>query len=259
MRSLPLAALLLCACPPSGPPPEHGTELKLEIGDGALDFGAGVRPVLERRLAAAHLRARVFVDGREVAVRVPDGGDPTAVAEVLLPRAQLRICGSPGAMARALCALDGGAGVALIADEDGRCQAEAVDLAPLRALFAQLDAGLAVEHGPKTRGHVRGDDCLALRADDASPVSGPLPTLRLLLSPNMAEALSAFTAARVGQRLLVLLDDEVLMAPVVLEPLRGKTLTVALPGSLGARAGTLAAVLSGGELPPVALRRTRAY
>ncbi len=254
-----LLFVLLCGCPPKGPPPEHGTELRFTVDSTQLSLGAGLRTVVERRLASAQLKARVFVDGSDVAVRVPDGGSPSAVAEVLLPRAQLRVCPSPDEGAKALCAVDAGPDVTLVADELGRCHAEATRPSALAAVFGAHDAGFALEHGQPFKGHVRGVDCLALAVEQASALSGALPALRLHLSASVADGLGAFTGARIGQRLLVLLDDEVLMAPIVLEPLRGRTLTVALPGPLGSRAQTLAAVLSGGELPAVSLTSTRAY
>ncbi|MEZ5670301.1 MAG: hypothetical protein R3F55_23305 [Alphaproteobacteria bacterium] len=73
-------------------------------------------------------------------------------------------------------------------------------------------------------------------------------TIQLVLTWDAAEAFTAATTRLIGQRLALVVDGVVMMAPTIMEPIPGRSLRIS--GNFdAAEAQALAAKLNGGQLP----------
>lgn len=238
--SLVLLSLLL-ACPEHRYP-ERGVELRYQAPEGA-------RAAVERRLAVLHLVARLTQDGAALAVRVPEGGDVARVKSALARLPHFELCAEEVAVQRRWCEAAPDAGVALHEGGD-REQGCLLDAARADALEA-TDGGPRVLAERSERGfvlHAAAPTCFTPRFLEAhARVEGALdaPVVALTLDDADARPLEALTRKLVRHRLLLVLDGAVLSAPVVMEPIPGGKLQLALPHWTPGDAEELAAALVG--------------
>ncbi len=276
MRCLPAAALacLLIACP-ERKVPERGIELVYTKKDAAP-----VRPVVEKRLAQAKVKARLSEDDGSLSVRVPEDGDVARVKALLSRVAKLEMCeeledeasalcsksdegevalekeslfgasypGGPTVPARGVCFFSGRDRAAVVAAAkaatSGRVLLEAYQEGRVRTFFA-----------PKT--------CFSPGVDEARALPsqfGPGAELNLTFDPPSGKEFAALTGRLVGRRLLVVLDGDVALAPLVQERIAGGSARIT-QGAKGSQADLelLGAALVGGALEGVSLTAERPF
>jgi len=259
---VPVALLVLPGCP-KRKQPERGAELVFKkTGE--------VRPVVERRLAQLGLVTRITDDETSLTVRIPDvasGADLASVGRLLVMPAKLEFCAEVKPVDGALCASDAGV---LIEHED-----------PPRTdcYFAGAAAGVlvAAANAPKhTRvlvgaawpdGPLRtflGESCLTPRVMEAEAKrdnNSDRPVLSMTFDAPTASSFADLTGRLVRRRLLVVLDDRVQSAPVVMEAIAGgRAMLTFGKNATEAEAAQLATALAGGPLPgTMELERTGTY
>jgi preprotein translocase subunit SecD len=209
--------LLFIRQPPAGPT----TTLVYEADAGATAAELeAARAVIERRLELAGAqRGSAHVDGRQVRVSFA-AEDPTGVDSFLRARGLLEFV--PVAEDAA--------------SDDYYFEASS------RANAEVLAAKLATPPGTPAYGKIdegrwriwfldRTDLLSAPEIEDAQPVlQEDFGTweIRLRLSREAGEAFEAFSTRHVEERVAIVLDGEVLMAPVVREPISGGKLSITL-------------------------------
>jgi preprotein translocase subunit SecD len=252
-----MAVLLLAGCPERATP-QRGVALTFQKPEGAFDL----RPVVDRRLAQVAVKAALQEDQRTLTVRVPEGGDVAGVKQLLRRRARLAFCALAEAEAARWCERPASADIVVERDPAG-CHLAAPTAGALSAALG--DAGvpflLGREAAQATAWAVE-QPCLepTLVAAAVQPAmgTGAEVALQVQLDRASAKDFAELTKRLVGRKLLVALDDELLLAPVVQEPITGGKVMVLVPeGEAGAR--ELAAALAGGPLPALELISEKPY
>ncbi|MCC6335631.1 MAG: hypothetical protein IT380_16770 [Myxococcales bacterium] len=228
--------------------PERGTQLRYTKAEGVLS----PREAIERRLARAGLSAKLSEDDTTLTVRIPEGGDVAAVKALLALRGRLELCAVDEATAKSWCAHTSPGVTAVRYGEADTCRLEAAGeqaLASfksggLRVLFEQAD-GRVVAHAAEER-------CLAPRLTAGEVKAGQKLNGRTAVNVSFegksARELETLTRANLGRPLLVVLDDEVLVAPLVQDAITGGKLMMTLPGSTEAELSRLLTALLGGPV-----------
>jgi len=259
MRAWPCLLLLLAGCPERRYP-ERGTELVFH----AQNVGDDAREAVERRLARAKLKVHLFSDSDSLTVRVPEGGDVAQVKALLMTPAKLELCEEFVESAVALCERVPDGGVTLEHEGQSGCAYAGADAATVRAQAqAAGPSRVVLEEGEgpqKYRSRFAASGCLMPRIVDAQPVTaegGPAVIAVSFDDPSGTE-FEALTRKLVRKRLLIVLDDVVLLAPVVMEPIHGGK--AQLTGRWSeADAALLAAQLAGGPVPVLRLEKMSTY
>lgn len=251
------ATWLLLACPERATP-ERGTALTFQKPEEAFDL----RPVVDRRLAQLSVKAALHEDRRTLTVRLPEGGDVEGVKQLLRRRARLAFCAVASAEATRWCERQPAAGVVVERDQEG-CHLAAPSAGALTQALG--DAGvpfLSGRDGRQATAWAVERPCLepTLVAAAVQPAMGAGADVAIQVQLDRASArdFAALTTRLVGRVLLVALDDELLVAPVVQEPITGgKLMVLVREGEAGAR--QLAAALAGGPLPAIELISEKPY
>jgi hypothetical protein len=259
---LPVVLLTLAGCP-KRKQPERGVELVFKkTGD--------VRPVVERRLAQLGLVTRITDDETGLTVRIPDASaDSTlgAVGRLLLMPAKLEFCAEVKPVDGVLCASD--AGVTIEREEAPRadCFFTGADAGVLVAaakadVQGRVLVGAAWPDGPLRT--FLGERCLSPRVMEAEvkrDANSNRPVLSMTFDAPTASSFADLTGKLVRRRLLVVLDDRVQSAPVVMEAISGGRAMLAFgKDSTEEEITQLGRALSGGPLPgTMELERTGAY
>lgn len=250
-------ALCLTACP-ERTRPERGVRLVFAKPEG---FDDDLRPVVERRLAQLKQRAVVHEEARRLTVRVRegDGADVELIRRALLVRAKLEFCREDAPLARGWCHREWPEGVT--SEGEKTCLVRGAEAA-VRAALINTDGGVPEsvvvwEHGAdqSTAYAQSSPTCTELhvtRAERTATGDGVM----LTLDRAGALAFEQLTTKAVGERLLFVLDGEVLAAPVVKDPIRGGRAMVPLHrGSLE----VWEAALHGGALPKLKVESEEPY
>ncbi|GMU62021.1 MAG: hypothetical protein AMXMBFR34_37840 [Myxococcaceae bacterium] len=262
MRAVSLGGWLLllglAGCP-ERKHPERGVQLRYTKTDGALS----PREAIERRLARAGLSAKLSEDDTTLTVRVPEGGDLSAVRALLALRGRLELCAVDEATAKGWCAHTSPGVTAVRYGEADTCRLEASgeeassalrDQAG-RVLFEKAD-GRVVAHAAQTR-------CLTPRLTAGEVRAGQKLNGRTAVNVSFdgksARELETLTRANLGQPLLVVLDDEVLFAPLVQDAITGGKLMMTLPGANDAELERLLTALLGGPVEGLTLSSESRY
>lgn len=246
-----LALMTFSACPERATP-QRGIALTFRKPEGAWDL----RPVVDRRLAQLSLKAALQEDTRTLTVRVPEGGDVGLVKQLLARRARLAFCAHAVTTAERWCDHPPIAAAFIEREAEG-----CVLVAPSRpALSSALaDAGVEVvlgRRGQQAEAWPVERPCLepALLAATVLPEAGGGSGIALQVQLDRAGAadFGALTKRLIGHRLLLVLDDELLVAPVVQDAITGGKAMLLLQEP-AERARVLAAALAGGPLPTLEL------
>lgn len=252
-----VAACLLLGCPERAAP-QRGTALTFQKPAGAFDL----RPVVDRRLAQLAVKAALHEDPRTLTVRLPEGGDVEGVKQLLRRRARLAFCAVARAEAARWCERPPAAEVEVERDPDG-CHLAASSAVALTEALA--DAGvpfLSGSDGDQASAWAVERPCLepTLLSASVQPAmgAGTAVAIQVQLDRASTRDFAALTTRLVGHKLLVVLDDELLVAPVVQNPIiGGKVMVLVREDEAGAR--QLAAALAGGPLPALELISEKPY
>lgn len=259
---VPVVLLVLAGCP-KRKQPERGAELVFKkTGE--------VRPVVERRLAQLGLVTRITDDETSLTVRIPDvesGADLSSVGRLLVMPAKLEFCPEVKPVDGALCTAD--AAVTIEHEEAPRtdCFFTGADAGVLVAAVkapagTRVLVGTAWPDGPLRT--FLGESCLTPRVMEAEVKPDPNSDRRVLSMTFDAPTASSFadlTGKLVRRRLLVVLDDRVQSAPVVMEAISGgRAMLTFGKDSTEQEIAQLGRALSGGPLPgTMELERTGTY
>lgn len=259
---LALAFVVLSGCP-KRKQPERGAELVFKkTGD--------VRPVVERRLAQLGLVTRITDDETGLTVRIPEGSadaDLSAVARLLLMPAKLEFCAEVKPVDGALCTSD--AGVTIEREDSPRtdCFFTGADAGQLLAAgkvdgTSRVLVGAAWPDGPLRT--FFGERCLSPRVMEAEvkrDSNTNSPVLSMTFDAPTASSFADLTGKLVRRRLLVVLDDRVQSAPVVMEAITGgRAMLTFGKNATEEEIVQLGRALSGGPLPgTMELERTGTY
>jgi len=253
-------ALLAVGCPHLKKP-EHGLELQY-----AKDAPASLRPVVEKRLAALKVKARIDEDAETLRVRLPQGADVASVKALLAVRGELELCEELPDDARKWCEAKPPEGVTSRSEMPPRegCFLVGHDAAAVRKAAKKDVSGRVVleKQDGEWRTYAVPQSCLTPGVAEASMqrTEGlPFPTVHLRFDRSGAKQFEALTTRLVGKRLVLLLDGEVQMAPVVQEPITGGAGQLTTGTSDEATVRTLAAALQGGPLPKLTLTTERTF
>lgn len=251
-RSL-LIAIVFWGCPKLREP-ERGYELKFKK-EGT------VREAVERRLAQAGIKAKLFEDTERLTVRLPgsQGDGAHELVELLTFPGKLEFCAEAESAGSELCALDGGvdladAGVALEHDASGACYLTRSDRQTLLSVAAALTKHRVVvgsDQDAPQRTYVT-ETCISPRVLEAEPSldrNTRQPLVSLTFDGPGATAFADLTRKTVNRRLFIIIDSQVNSAPVVREAITGgrAMITLGAGGTLD-KAKQLAQVLGGGPL-----------
>ena len=254
-----LLALLLCGCP-ERKHPERGVQVVYAKADGARP-----REAIERRLARAGLTAHLSEDDTSLTVRVPEGGDVAAVKALLAIRGHLAFCAVDEDVARGWCERAAADGVSAdsYGGEGGLCRLVGASSDALtratkgaaRVVFERQDGQVVA--------HAAAAGCLEprLTAGELKPeqkVNGRT-AVSVTLDGRSAGDLASLTKRQLGRPVLMVLDDEVLFAPVVRDVITGGRLMLTLPGTDEAELQRLLGALLGGPVEGLTLRSEGRY
>jgi preprotein translocase subunit SecD len=196
------------------------------------------RQILERRINAYGLSEAPVQPygsrGNELLVQLPGVSDPVRIKSLLQSRAVLEWCsierGPYGSPAEALA-------------EQGGVLPYNQRLLASRAEIGGEGAWFVLDRQPV----IRGDD---LRSARASVGADGLPVTAFTLKPDAARRFEQYTLAHVGRRSAIVLDGEILSAPVIEEAIRdsgqirgGRSLEEAETLAVNLRAGALPAAI----------------
>lgn len=259
-RALALAALgLLGASCPERKHPERGTALVYAKADGPSP-----REAVERRLAHAGLKAHLFEDDTSLTVRVPEGADVGAVKQLLALPARFRLCEVDDAVAARWCTRGWPAGAQVERYADAElCRVRAPATQVLAEALAKDDGARFEAHSGEVVAHAARSECFAPRVTSGDVKEDQqfagLPVVYLTLDGKSARELEALTRKNLKQPLLVLLDDDVLFAPVVQEAITGGKLMVTLKGAPGSRLTQQVTAIIGGPVEGLTLTTESRY
>lgn len=258
MRTLLLAAVAstLLACPERAAPAHGITLVYAKSPDGPE-----LRATVDRRLAQLKVKATLSEDAKTLTVRVPDGDGVDRIKKTLARPAKLEFCAEEKAVASTWCDVRDadvspervGASCALAGAS--RAQVEA-------AATSQGDAGARLLFGGHDRVVVYASEkqCFEPRITATSIQRGDLPGLVLDFDKRSGQQFAELTQKLVQQRLLIVLDDRVQSAPVVLESITGGRASLSMGTAVTKDdLEALAAALAGGNLPPLTLESESAF
>lgn len=259
---LGFVVLTLTACPKLREP-DRGYELKFKKT-------GKVRETVERRLAQAGVKAKLYEDSERLTVRLPgsSGEGSHELVELLVTPGKLEFCSevkTPGE----LCHVDAGvtledAGVQLDRDASGDCfltragldsSGAGPDRSTLVAVGSALTSnrvlvGSEQEGGPKRT--FLAEACIAPRVLEAEPTTNKdtnMPYVSLTFDGPGASAFADLTRRSIGRKVFIVIDSEVNSAPVVMEAITGGRAMITLGGKgTLEKAKQLAQVLAGGAL-----------
>ncbi len=280
-----LSGLLIClsACRSL---PSHGVELTYALADRSA--AEKMVSVLERRLASFDLRgATVTLAEGELTVRLPGVSDAARLRAVLEREGRLELAVVDDEGSALLAAHAAATGVEQVADPpaplpsgvtlaqetvqerqgvflvaDGRPALEAAVALVTPRLPAQraLRLGVDVNDARRWRTYLVETPPWAMgeRVVEVSPGESEWGGwhVSLGLDEQGRAEFAALTTRSVSRRIAILVDDEVLSAPVVMEPITGGRAMITLGAAADratqrAQAEQLAFVLRGGALPAV--------
>lgn len=282
MRALLALCALLVACP-ERQVPERG--LLLVYKKPGAD---PVRSVVDRRLAQLKLRANLSEDDSTLTVRVTEGTDVSRIKALFAQAAHLEFCAENDAVAEKWCDAPWPSGIttqsakracSLLAPT--RKALEAALAEPTAADAGLVDAGDAGDAGTQPRKWAREPSAAltprALAFDTADTQATAFavthcftprvvaadvrvgedqpPSLGLEFDRASGRDFLNLTTSLVGKRLIILLDDDVKSAPVVMEPITGGKAMLTTGLHDRAAMEVLAASLVGGTLPVLVLER----
>jgi preprotein translocase subunit SecD len=259
-RSVAVALLWAVTGCPERKTPDRGTQLVY----AKQPHAPSPREAIERRLARAGLPARLFEDESSLTVRVSEGGDLVAVKRLLAVRGRLELCAVDETTARGWCAHTS-AEVAAVryGDEAGTCRLEAAEEDAL-APFSSKGARVLLEKAEgRVVAHAVASACLVPRLTAGETKPGQTlngrPAVNVAFDGRSARDLEALTRANLGKPLLVVLDDEVLFAPLVMDAITGGKVMLTLPGATDEDSKRLLDALVGGPVEGLTLRSESRY
>lgn len=257
-----VAMVALTACP-RRKQPERGLELVFsKTGD--------VRPVVEKRLAQLGLVTRITDDDTHLTVRVPESDtalDVGALGRLLTMPAKLEFCAEATPVGGALC--DSDAGVPIGREDPPRsdCYLSGADAGALvqaasAAVKGRVLVGSIFPDAPART--FLADDCSSPRLLEATVKRDDdtrVLALALTFDAPSASRFADLTGRVVRRRLLVVLDDRVHSAPVVMEAIKGGRAMISFgPTATEDEVTQLGRALAGGALPgTLTLERTDTY
>ncbi|MCO4743442.1 MAG: hypothetical protein KC912_01550 [Proteobacteria bacterium] len=229
---LPLAGLWLAlslACG-GGPNLERDGGVAYRFAPVGFEAERGV-DLLDDRLQAAGLVAEVSPQHGEIVVEIAGVVEPELITGPLFAQGVLTLHALGASHTAAFAAKVGEIertggdlglrkGESLLRDDDGHA-------------YIVMAAALDNSH-------------IASARADVDIQGGPM--VQVWLTSDGGETFYALTERNVGRQIVVALDGQVLMAPVVREPIPGGMVAITLGGQ-GGSGETLAAALSGGALP----------
>lgn len=236
--------LVLAACP-SLKTPERGVVLEFSIPENTTE----VRPTVERRLAQLGLRAKLADDAKRLTVRLP--GTPSAddverVKRLVTTPARLEFC--IASTSEALCGQPG----AQTEPGQRHCFFEGAAADAMKRADAGISERLVLGHdgsNPAVRTFLVNERCITPRVLEAAVVKESFAVSATLDGPG-ANDFAQLTKKAVKQRVLIIIDDEVQLAPVVQEPITQGRLMITLAGRREEQALLeLTHLLAGGPLP----------
>jgi preprotein translocase subunit SecD len=254
-----LLALLLLGCP-ERKHPERGVQLVYAKADGAQP-----REAIERRLARAGVTAHVSEDDSSLTVRIPEGGDVAVVKALLAVGGHLSLCPVDEAAARGWCerAATGGVSADSYGGEGGLCRLVATTSEALASATKGTTRALLERQEGQVVAHAVGDGCLQPRLTAGElkleqKVNGRT-AVSVTLDGRSASELAALTKRQLNRPLLLILDDEVLFAPVVRDVISGGRLMLTLPGANEAELQRLLDAMLGGPVVGLTFRAESRY
>jgi hypothetical protein len=255
MRWLPVL-MLLAACPERAQP-ERGIALTYKKPEDGPDL----RATVDRRLAHLKLKAHLSEDMHRLTVRVTNGAELEHIKALMAVRGELRFCEEDADVARAVCAIDA-PNVEVERGRDGKsCTASATRREDLVAAVGDAGVTLLFEKNDArlTGFPLKRSTCVTPRVVGVEPREEPMPSLMLDFDKSSAAEFNELTARCVGRHLLIVLDDELQSAPVVLEPITGRSAMLAVDRMPAEKRRVLEAALAGGALPPLELEKEARY
>jgi len=221
---------------------------------------------VEKRLAALEVKARIDEDDETLRLRLPEGTDVAPVKALMALPGKLELCEELPDDARAWCKTEPQPGVSRLTEEppgEG-CYFEGKDEKALRDTAAKGISGRVLLQ--KTRAGWRTfaapQGCLAPGITEATVKASdysPFPNVQLRFDRDGAKQFEALTTRLLRKRLLLVLDGEVQMAPVVQTPIPGGAAMITTGTGDQSVAQVLAAALQGGPLPKLTLTKERTY
>lgn len=256
-----LALLLLSSACPERKHPERGLMLVYE-----KKTSAPVREVVERRLARAQLSVRLAEDDQSLTVRIPEGTDAFEVKSLLGVRARFELCEELADDEKAWCGLPRQDAVLFEhVEATGGCVPTGDDEKALVALVTPKSTGrvLVGKQGDALAAFAAAKSCFTphvvagkLEPDAIAPGQH---TAMLTLDDAGANGLAELTRKARGQRLLFVVDDRVLLAPVVMQPITGGKLMITLARADQHDAQRLLDAVIGGPLEGLTLAKETTF
>lgn len=257
--------LVLAACP-ERKHPERGVLLVY-----SKDKPVTLRDTVERRLARAQLPVKLSEDDQQLSVRVPEGTDVFEVKSLLGTRGRFELCEELDDDEKAWCGLPRVDGVLFERVEaTGGCVPTGSDEQALVKLVSQKASGRVLVGNP-----VNADGLFVITAFAAAKscftprvLAGELKpdaiapgqhTALLTLDDDGAKQLAELTRKSLKQRLLFVIDERVLLAPVVMQPITGGKLMITLARPDQRDAQRLLDAIIGGPLEGLSLSKEQSF
>ncbi|MEW5743480.1 MAG: hypothetical protein AB1938_31505 [Myxococcota bacterium] len=239
---------------------DRGTQLVYSKEKG----GASPREALERRLARAGLAARLTEDDTSLTVRVAEGGEVEAVKRLLSVRGRLQLCAVDELTAKDWCTHASRDVTAVRYGDAAVCRLEASTEESFEPLLGKDDVRALFEKGEgRVVAHAAVENCLTprLSAGEVKPAQkmNGRTVVSVTLEGKSARELETLTRANLGKPLLVVLDDEVLFAPLVQDAITGGRLMMTLPGATEAEVTLRLHALLGGPVEGLTLQSESRY
>ncbi|MBL8915080.1 MAG: hypothetical protein JNM17_30530 [Archangium sp.] len=255
-RALILAALALTACP-ERTPPERGIALTFKKPDETRE----IRATVDRRLAHLKLKAHLSEDRTTFTARMPNGLDVERIKALLSKPGLLSFCEENAELSRrVLCERIWPEGIEVDRAKD-TCSIASISREKLQAAVDEADAGIKLVF-EKVDARISAyalaeSSCFDPHIVGVEIRRDPIPGLMLEFDKNSAGQFNALTAKTVGKHLLILVDGDVSSAPVVNEPIDGKSAMLVLGRKDDLE--LMSAVFAGGALPKLELVKEARY
>lgn len=257
MRAAWCSLLLVMTGCPERTQPERGIALTYKKPDESRE----IRAVVDRRLAHLKLKAHLSEDRSTFTVRLPNGENLERIKALLSKPGQLSFCEEDADVSRRLLCERAWANGIEVDRAKETCSIASTKRETLQAAVDEVDAGVKLVF-EKVDARITGYAMLESSCFDPHVVGvevrrEPVAGLMLDFDKNSAGQFNALTTHAVGNRMLIMIDGDVSSAPVVMEPIEGKSAMLVLGRKDDLE--LMSAVFAGGALPKLELVKEARY